>query len=199
MDNTYVVTGGAGFIGSHLVEALVEQHQGRVFVIDNLSSGYLENLANVRDQITFHQVDIRNREALIDVMAGATHVFHEAALVSVFESVDKPEYNHEVNVTGTFNVLEAARTVGAKRVVLASTSAAYGNNPDLPKRETMLPEPESPYAIGKLTGEHYMKVFASLYGLETVVLRYFNVFGPRQDPSSFYAGVISKFAECFFF
>jgi len=126
---------------------------------------------------------------------GAGCVFHEAALVSVFESVDKPRDNHEINVTGTFNVLAAARDARAQRVIMASTAAIYGNRPEVPKREEMLPEPESPYGLAKLAGEYYLSIFARLYGLETVALRYFNVYGPRQDPRSMYSGVISRFVE----
>ncbi len=189
-----LVTGGAGFIGSHLCEALVERGD-EVIVYDNLASGYERNLAGFRDRVSFVKADITDRAALDEAMRGVTHVYHEAALVSVFESVEKPGLNHAVNVTGTFNVLEAARDAGVRRLVMACTAAAYGNNPSLPKREDMRPEPESPYGLGKVTGEYYLRLFAQLYGLETVALRYFNVYGPRQDPSSMYSGVISKFTS----
>ena len=189
-----LVTGGCGFIGSHLTEALVAAGH-EVVVFDNLSSGHIENLSAVAAKVRFVQGDIRDKHALAGAMAGVARVFHEAALVSVFESVSKPHDNHDINVTGTFNVLAAARDAGVRRVVMASTAAVYGNNPELPKREEMLPEPESPYGLGKLAGEYYLSIFARLYGLETVALRYFNVYGPRQDPRSMYSGVISRFVE----
>ncbi|MFA4943116.1 MAG: SDR family oxidoreductase [Lentisphaeria bacterium] len=194
LDGRHLITGGAGFIGSHLAEAILAQG-GRVRVFDNLSSGHLENLAPFRDRIEFVQGDLRHPAKLAAAMQGVRYVYHEAALVSVFDSVARPQDNHEINITGTFNLLQAARAAGVQRVLFASTAAAYGNNPALPKRETMLPEPESPYAVAKLTGEHYLRIFHSLYGLETVSLRYFNVYGPRQDPRSPYSGVISKFAD----
>jgi UDP-glucose 4-epimerase len=128
-------------------------------------------------------------------MQGVTHCFHEAALVSVFESVEKPFENHDINMTGTLNVLQAAREAGVQRVVFASSAAVYGNDPELPKRETMRPQPASPYAAGKIAGEYYLSIFSQLYGVQTVSLRYFNVFGPRQDPKSMYSGVISKFTD----
>ena len=189
-----LVTGGCGFIGSHLCEALVAAGHA-VRVLDNLSSGHEANIAPWRPTIEFIRGDVRDPETVVAAMEGVTHVLHEAALVSVFDSVYKPVAAHEINATGTLHVLEAARAAGVKRVVLASTAAAYGNNPDLPKRETMLPEPESPYAASKIAGEHALRVYARLFGLEAIVLRYFNVYGPRQDPSSPYSGVISKFTE----
>jgi nucleoside-diphosphate-sugar epimerase len=188
----YLVTGGAGFIGSHIAEALLAAGH-RVRVMDNLSTGHERNLAGL--DVEFVRADVRDREAVLAAAAGADGVFHEAALVSVPESVEKPEENHEINITGTLNVLLAARRSGVRRVVLASSAAIYGENPELPKREDMLPEPLSPYAIGKLAGEYYLGVFAGLYGLQTVSLRYFNVYGPRQDPRSMYSGVISKFSD----
>ncbi len=139
--------------------------------------------------------DICDPAALAGAMQGVKHVFHEAALVSVTVSVEHPLDNDSINIRGTLNVLQAAREAGVKRVVLATSAAVYGNNPELPKRETMLPEPESPYALGKLAGEYYMKLYSHLYGLEAVSLRYFNVFGPRQDGKSMYSGVISRFAD----
>ena len=190
----YMVTGGAGFIGSHLTEALVsEGHETVVF--DNLSSGHESNLADFQDRIEFVRGDIRDTDALTHAMSGADGVFHEAALVSVFDSVERPMENHEINITGTLNVLSAARHCGVRRVLLAASAAAYGNNPVLPKQEAMRPEPESPYGMAKVAGEHYLRVFARLFGVETVSLRYFNVYGPRQDPRSMYSGVISRFAE----
>ncbi len=192
--SAYLVTGGCGFIGSHLVEALAaEGHEVRVF--DNLSSGRAENLAAARGRVELILGDVRHPDQLAPAMAGVAGVFHEAALVSVAESVERPRENYEINVMGTVNVLEAARAAGVRRVVFASTAAVYGNAPELPKREDMRPAPESPYAAAKLAAEHVLAVHARLYGLETVSLRYFNVYGPRQDPSSPYSGVISRFVE----
>jgi UDP-glucose 4-epimerase len=189
-----LVTGGCGFIGSHIAEALVEQG-AEVVVFDNLSSGYERNIASFRRHVQFIRGDIRDGAALTEAMRGVGRVFHEAALVSVFDSVERPLDNHEINVTGTLNVLMAARQCGVERLVMAASAAAYGNNPQLPKTESMRPEPESPYGLAKVTGEYYLRVFARLYGLSTVALRYFNVYGPRQDPSSMYSGVISKFVD----
>lgn len=191
---TYLVTGGCGFIGSHITEALVEQEQ-IVIIYDDLSSGYERNIAGFRDKIAFIEADIRDVRALTDAMQGVDYVFHEAAMVSVFDSVERPVDNHDINITGTLNVLVAARECGVKRVVIASSAAVYGDDPALPKTEEMIPCPESPYALAKIVNEHYMRVFANLYGLETVVLRYFNVYGPRQDPGSMYSGVIAKFSD----
>ena len=189
-----LITGGAGFIGSHIAEALVaDGHRVRIF--DNLSSGHLSNLDHLQGRVEFVRGDVRDRAALGAAMPGMTHCFHEAALVSVFESVEKPFDNHDINMSGTLNVLQAARDAGVQRVVFASSAAIYGNDPELPKRETMRPQPASPYAAGKITGEYYLSIFAQLYGVQTVSLRYFNVFGPRQDPKSMYSGVISKFTD----
>jgi UDP-glucose 4-epimerase len=190
----YLVTGGAGFIGSHIVDALVADGQD-VVVLDNLSSGHKENLSNVWNRITFINGDVRDAETCLNAAQGCAGIFHQAALVSVPDSVNRPRDNHEINITGTLNVLEAARANGVQRVVFAGSAAIYGDAPELPKREEMLPEPKSPYALAKLTGEHYLKVYAECFGLEAVALRYFNVFGPRQDPSSMYSGVISIFSE----
>ena len=190
----YLVTGGAGFVGSHIVDALVDQGHN-VVVLDNLSSGHKENLSGALNQIDFVEGDIRDAEICLKASEGCDGIFHEAALVSVPDSINRPRDNHDINITGTLNVLEAARVNGVKRVVFASSAAVYGDNPELPKREEMLPEPKSPYAMAKLAGEHYLKVYAECFGLETVALRYFNVFGPRQDPSSMYSGVISIFSE----
>jgi UDP-glucose 4-epimerase len=188
----YLVTGGAGFIGSHIAEELLAAgHEVRV--LDNLSSGYEKNIAGL--DVEFVKADVRDLDALRSAATGVDGVFHQAALVSVPESIEKPVENNEINVTGTLNVLLAARDCGVRRVVLASSAAVYGNAPDLPKREDMLPEPVSPYALGKIAGEYYLRVFAELYEIQAVSLRYFNVYGPRQDPSSMYSGVISKFAD----
>jgi UDP-glucose 4-epimerase len=194
MSELYLVTGGCGFIGSHLCEALLRDGK-RVRVLDNLSSGYERNLDGIRDDIDLRIGDVRDAEAVRSAVEGATGVFHGAALVSVFDSVARPHDNHEINITGTFHVLEAARAAGVRRVLLASSAAVYGNDPVLPKVETMLPRPASPYALAKLTGEHMLAVYSALYGVEAVSLRYFNVYGPRQDPSSMYSGVISKFVD----
>lgn len=188
----YLVTGGAGFIGSHITEALVKRGD-RVRVLDNLMTGHRHNLARLADKIEFIEGDIRNYEATRAAMEGIQIVFHEAAIPSVPRSVSEPQLNHDANVNGTFNVLMAARDAGVKRVVYAASSSAYGDTEVLPKHEAMLPSPLSPYAAAKLFGEYYCQVFTRVYGLETVALRYFNVFGPRQDPTSPYSGVISKF------
>ncbi|NOU35969.1 MAG: SDR family oxidoreductase [Kiritimatiellaceae bacterium] len=190
----YLVTGGAGFIGSHIVDALLERGH-EVVVLDNLSSGHKENLSGVWTKISFIEGDVRDADTCIKAAAGCDGIFHEAALVSVPDSVNRPRDNHDINITGTLNILEAARQQKVKRVVFASSAAIYGDNPELPKREDMLPEPKSPYALAKLTGEYYLKVYAECFGIETVALRYFNVFGLRQDPSSMYSGVISIFSE----
>ncbi len=190
----YFITGGCGFIGSHIAEELVKKGE-TVIVYDNLSSGYEHNIRHIRNTSTLIKGDIRDFDVLSDAMKGADYVFHEAALVSVFDSVDRPEDNHSINITGTMNVLLAARENKVRRVVMASSAAVYGNDPVLPKTEQMLPQPESPYALSKITGEYYMRVFSDIYNVETVSLRYFNVFGPRQDPSSMYSGVISKFTD----
>jgi len=190
----YLITGGCGFIGSHIAEELVKEGHA-VRILDDLSSGYEHNIAHMRDKVEFINGDILDADALEKAVCGVDYIFHEAALVSVFDSVERPGDNNDINVTGTLNVLMAARAAGVKRVVMASSAAVYGNNPDLPNKEGMVPEPESPYAVAKITDEYYMKVFYRLYGLETVCLRYFNVYGPRQDPSSMYSGVISKFVE----
>jgi nucleoside-diphosphate-sugar epimerase len=190
--NLYLVTGGAGFIGSHITEALVKRGD-RVRVLDNLMTGRRENLAHLANRIEFIEADIRDAAATRRAMDGVHVVFHQAAIPSVPRSVDEPQLNHEANSNGTFNVLLAARDAVVRRVVYAASSSAYGETEELPKRESMPPSPLSPYAAAKLFGEYYCQVFTRVYGLETVSLRYFNVFGPRQDPSSPYSGVISKF------
>ena len=190
-----IVTGGAGFIGSAVVRALLAKGR-RVHVIDNLSTGSLDNLEELADQITVHELDIRDYERLAPVLEGARHVFHLAALPSVPKSILQPVPSHEVNIDGTFNVLRAAAEGKAKRVIYAASSSAYGDTAVLPKVETMAPRPKSPYAAQKLMGEYYASVFAECFGLETVSLRFFNVFGPRQDPTSVYSGVLSVFLTC---
>jgi UDP-glucose 4-epimerase len=190
----YLITGGCGFIGSHIAEELVKDG-AEVRVYDDLSSGYKHNIEAFADRVEFIEADVRDAERLVEASRDVDGIFHEAALVSVFESVEKPEANHEINITGTMNVLQAARKNNVKRVLVASSAAIYGNDPALPKREDMLPVPESPYALAKICDEHYLSVFHKLYGIETVSLRYFNVYGPRQDPSSMYSGVISKFND----
>ena len=193
--NKYVVTGGAGFIGSAIVRGLLREGAGKVVVIDNLLTGKEENLDEVRDAVELHRADIRHYEEIAPLIRGATVVFHDAAIPSVPRSIEDPVPSHEVNIDGTFQVLRAAHEGGAGRVVYAASSSAYGDTPVLPKVETMAPQPKSPYALQKLVGEYYASVFASCYGLETVSLRYFNVFGPRQDPSSPYSGVLSLFMK----
>ena len=189
-----VVTGGAGFIGSALVRGLLEQTAGaRVTVLDNLLTGKEENLSEVRSRLEWCAVDIRNYPAVETALRGAELVFHLAAIPSVPRSISEPELSHQVNIDGTFNVLLAAQRAGVRRVVYAASSSAYGDTPKLPKVESMDPHPKSPYAVQKLLGEYYAQVFTEVYGLETVSLRFFNVFGPRQDPSSPYSGVISVF------
>lgn len=191
----YLVTGGAGFIGSHIAEALVKRGE-RVRVLDNLMTGKRENLAHLTGKVEFIEADIRDAAATRQAMEGVSIVYHEAAIPSVPRSVAEPQLNHEANVNGTFNVLMAARDAEVKRVIFAASSSAYGDTEVLPKTETMLPTPLSPYAAAKLVGELYCQTFTRVYGLETVALRYFNVFGPRQDPTSPYSGVISKFVTC---
>jgi nucleoside-diphosphate-sugar epimerase len=190
----FLVTGGAGFIGSHLVDALVARG-ARVRVVDNLVTGRRENLAPLlaRGAIEFLEGDLADLEVARRAMDGVEIVLHQAAIPSVPRSVSDPIASNRANVDATLNVLVAARDAGVRRVVYAASSSAYGDTPTLPKHEAMPPAPRSPYALQKLVGEQYMTLFATLYGLETVSLRYFNVFGPRQDPSSPYSGVISLF------
>ncbi|MCB9914612.1 MAG: SDR family oxidoreductase [Planctomycetes bacterium] len=197
----YLVTGGAGFIGSHLVHALVSRGD-RVRVLDDFSSGRLENLAEHEvgeagsgAAVELVRGELSDRAACARAAAGAEGVFHEAAQVSVPRSVEDPERSYEVNVTGTLRLLEAARAAGVRKVVFAASSAAYGESETLPKVETMPTDPLSPYASGKVAGEQLLKVWARCYGLETVCLRYFNVFGPRQVDDSPYTGVIAIFVR----
>ena len=189
----YVVTGGAGFIGSALVRSLIAKNDGEIHVIDNLLTGNLHNLEEVRSAIDFHQLDIRDYGGIAPVIAAADVVFHLAAIPSVPRSIDDPAPSHEVNIDGTFNVLRAAAEGKARRVVYAASSSAYGDTEVLPKVESMLPRPKSPYAAQKLMGEYYASAFHECFGLETVSLRFFNVYGERQDPGSPYSGVISIF------
>ncbi|MCL4147126.1 UNVERIFIED_CONTAM: hypothetical protein GTU68_032783 [Idotea baltica] len=197
----YLVTGGAGFIGSHLATALIKRGD-RVRVLDNLSSGRMENFADFTvdgpgsgAQVEFVEGNITDREACKQAADGVVGAFHEAAQVSVPYSVEHPEESYEVNVMGTLRVLEAVRAAGANRVVMAASSAAYGESEVLPKEESMVGDPVSPYASGKLGGEHLMSVWGRCYGLKTVCLRYFNVFGPRQVDDSPYTGVIAIFVR----
>jgi nucleoside-diphosphate-sugar epimerase len=192
MTETYLVTGGAGFIGSHIVEQLVNEGK-RVRVVDNFATGKPENIAAFRNAIEFFEIDITNREALDEPFAGVDYVMHQAAIPSVPRSVDDPLGTHDANVNGTVNVLDAARKAGVKRLVYAASSSAYGEAEGEYKREDMTPHTLSPYAAAKLAGEYYCQSFYHVYGLETVALRYFNVFGPRQDPTSQYAAVIPLF------
>jgi len=191
----YVVTGGAGFIGSALVRGLLREGAGHVVVIDNLLTGREENLEEVRSAIEWHRADIRRYDEIAPLVRGADVVFHEAAIPSVPRSIDDPVPSHEVNIDGTFQVFRAAVAGGIRRVVYAASSSAYGDMLALPKVETMAPSPKSPYAVQKLMGEYYAGVFASCFGLETASLRYFNVYGPRQDPASPYSGVLSLFMK----
>ena len=190
-----LVTGGAGFIGSHLVEGLLARGWS-VRVFDNFATGHRENIKHFINQIDLLEGDVRNLTTARTAMRGVDVVFHHAALPSVARSVANPLESNEVNIAGTLNILLAARDAGVKRVIYAASSSAYGNQPSLPKVETMMPEPLSPYAIAKLAGEMYARAFTQLYGLSTISLRYFNVFGPRQDPTTQYAGVIAKFCTC---
>ncbi len=188
----YAVTGGAGFIGSNIVHRLVELgHEARV--VDNLATGRLENLDGRFGDVVMYQGSILDMELLKKAFAGADYVLHQGAIPSVPRSVEDPAASNAANVDGTLNVLLAARDAAVKRVVYASSSSVYGDTPVLPKREDMVPNPQSPYAVSKLAGEHYCRAFTCVYGLETVSLRYFNVFGPRQNPNSQYAAVIPIF------
>ena len=189
----YVVTGGAGFIGSALVRALLAQGPCQVRVLDNLLTGHEKNLDEVRSRIEFNHSDIRDYAAVVAGVRDADVLFHLAAIPSVPRSIREPVPSHEVNVDGTFNVFRACAGAKVKRVVYAASSSAYGDTEALPKLETMLPRPKSPYAAQKLMGEYYAGVFHSCFGLETVSLRFFNVYGERQDPSSPYSGVLSLF------
>ena len=190
----YLVTGGAGFIGSNLVRCLLDR-QDEVRVLDNFSTGKRQNLEEVADRIELIEGDLCDSGVTEQAVRGVDFVLHQAAIPSVPRSVEAPLESHTANATGTLILLEAARRAKVKRLVYASSSSVYGANETLPKQETMQTEPMSPYAVAKLAAEHYCMVYHRVYGLETVALRYFNVFGPRQDPSSPYSGVISQFIE----
>lgn len=190
-----LVTGGAGFIGSHVAEALVKRGD-EVRVLDNLSTGRRENLASIASEVELIEGDIRDKQTVGKAMQGIDYVFHIAALRAVLRSVDNPEETNDVNVRGTLNLLLAARDAGVKRFVFTSSSSVYGDTEKFPCKETDLPRPQSPYAASKIMGEYYCQIFTKLYGLETVALRYFNVFGPRQNPESKYSAVIPIFIDC---
>jgi nucleoside-diphosphate-sugar epimerase len=187
-----LVTGGAGFIGSHIAAALSERG-ARVRVLDDLSTGYRENIEEIGGEIDFIHASLTDEGALMRALEDVELVYHEAAIPSVPRSVANPRETHKASVDATFSLLLAARDSGVRRLVYAASSSAYGDQPELPKKEDMRPDPLSPYAVAKLVGEYYAQVFTRTYNLETVSLRYFNVFGPRQDPSSQYSGVISRF------
>jgi len=187
-----VITGGAGFIGSNLAEVLALAPNNEVCVVDDLSTGRVENLP-IASGIEFIKGSITDLQLMNEVLADADFVFHQAALPGVQRSIEDPAHTNEVNIRGTLNVLMAARDAGVKKVIYASSSSVYGDTPELPKREGMTPNPLSPYAVTKLVGEYYCKVFNDVYGLNTISLRYFNVYGPRQDPHSEYAAVIPRF------
>lgn len=195
-NNLHLVTGGAGFIGSNLVHRLVREGQA-VRVFDDLSSGRLINLAGIEDKVDFVQADLRDLAAVREAMRGVRYVFHFGARASVQASVDDPLRTHDINVTGTLNVLVAARDAAVQRVVFASSASVYGDSPIMPKREDMLPQPQTGYALSKLAGEHYGRIFYERYGLPFVALRFFNVFGPRQDPASHYASAIPLFMRAY--
>ncbi|MHC1566277.1 MAG: SDR family oxidoreductase [Candidatus Syntropharchaeia archaeon] len=188
-----VITGGCGFIGSNLAHELMNENE--VIVIDDLSTGRIENIANLKNSENFKFVrgSITDLNLLKQVFKDVDYVFHQAAIPSVQRSVENPIATNEANINGTLNVLLAARDSGVKKVIYASSSSVYGDTPILPKREDMKPNPKSPYAVSKLVGEYYCKVFSEVYGLKTVCLRYFNVYGPKQDPYSEYAAVIPRF------
>lgn len=192
----YLVTGGAGFIGSHVVDTLLKQQQTRkVTVLDNLSTGNRSNLQAVWSDIEFIEGDITSLDQVQQAGQGVDIILHLAAQVSVPLSVENPVITNQINTVGTLNLLEAARTNGVKRIVLSSTCAIYGDEPTLPKKESMAPVPQSPYAVSKLAAEGYCLNYMAHHNLEAVILRYFNVYGPRQSPSSAYAGVISLFVD----
>lgn len=187
-----LVTGGAGFIGSHIVQRLIMEGV-EVTVLDNLSTGTVRNFAGVQNDVRFVMGDVRDAGLIEKLARGQDCIIHHAALVSVPMSVEDPLATHEINITGTFNILTAARKAGTPKVIYAASSAVYGNNAASPKQENFYPEPLSPYAVSKYTGELYVRLFSQIYDLHTVGFRYFNVFGPRQNPNSHYAAVIPKF------
>lgn len=196
MTSDYLVTGGAGFIGSNIVHKLVADGKS-VRVLDNFATGRRSNIEDVLDDIELVEGDLRSVEDVARAVKGVRYVIHLGALPSVVRSVNDPVLSNDVNINGTLNLLVQARDAGVERLVLSSSSSVYGNTPTLPKQEDMTPMPLSPYAINKLTGEHYCRVFHGLYGLKTFCLRYFNVFGPRQDPKSQYAAVIPLFIQAY--
>ncbi len=188
----FLITGVAGFIGSHLAHALVERGE-TVRGLDNFSTGKIDNLHGLQGKLDLIEMDLRDADGVKAACQGMEYILHQGALPSVPRSVKDPRTSHESNINGTFNVLEGARAAGVKRVVYAASSSAYGNQPGFPRRETMTPQPIAPYPVQKLTGELYMQSYWRVYGLETVCLRYFNIFGPRQTPDSPYSGVMAKF------
>jgi UDP-glucose 4-epimerase len=190
----FLVTGGAGFIGSNIVEELLNRGES-VRVLDNFSTGKRENLKEFEKDIELLEGDIRSYSIVNQAVTGIDIVLHQAALSSVPGSINDPITSNEVNVGGTLNMLDASKDAGVKKFIFASSSAVYGDDPELPKHEGMTPNPLSPYAVSKLAGENYCRVFSKIYGLETVCLRYFNVFGPKQDPDSEYSAVIPKFIK----
>jgi nucleoside-diphosphate-sugar epimerase len=192
----YLVTGGSGFVGSHIVDELLRRGD-RVRVLDNLSTGRKQNLSHVAGRIEFHELDIRDLEKIRPAFSGVDYVIHLAAIPSVPRSVKDPLTSNSVNIDGTLHVLLAARDAGVKRLVFAASSSAYGDNPVLPRVESHTPRPLSPYGLTKLTGEYYCQLFTQLYNLEAVALRYFNIFGPRQNPDSPYTGVLSLFIAAY--
>lgn len=194
LTTNFLVTGGAGFIGSNLADELIKQG-GKVTILDNLVTGFRENLEEIKGDFEFVEGDLNDDDKLLKSLARVDIIFHQAALPSVPRSVENPVETHQACVNGTFNLLLKAKENGVRRVVYAASSSAYGNQETLPKVETMSPAPLSPYAAAKLMGEYYCQVFSRVYNLETVCLRYFNVFGPRQNPSSQYSGVISRFID----
>jgi len=189
-----LITGGAGFIGSNLADELIRQG-AKVNIIDNFATGFRENLEEIKGDFDFIEGDINDDAAVARAIEGVEVIFHEAALPSVPRSVEEPAETHRICVNGTFNMLIKAKEAGVKRFVYAASSSAYGDQPTLPKVETMRADPLSPYAVAKLTGELYCRAFNNVYGMETISLRYFNVFGPRQNPASMYSGVISRFID----
>jgi len=196
LSTSVLVTGGAGFIGSNLAGELISLG-AKVRIVDNLLTGFRENLEEINGGFDFIEADVADEAAMRKAVEGVEIIFHQAALPSVPRSVANPLETHDACVNGTFNLLTVAKDAGVRRLIYAASSSAYGDQQMLPKVETMAPEPLSPYAAAKLTGEYYCRVFSKVYGLETLSLRYFNVFGPRQNPSSQYSGVISRFIDAF--
>jgi nucleoside-diphosphate-sugar epimerase len=190
----YLITGGAGFIGSNIAEKLLASGE-KIKIIDDLSTGFRENLAELSGDFEFFEGSLNDAEVLRKALKGVEVIFHQAALPSVPRSIDNPRETHDACVNATFNLLMGAKELGVRRVVYAGSSSAYGDQVESPKVETMRPEPLSPYAGAKLMGEYYCQIFSKVYDLETICLRYFNVFGPRQNPSSQYSGVISRFID----